>query len=265
MTAKQPALFISHGSPMLAIEDSETSRFLTGLGHSLSQPESKPKAILVFSAHLDSGNDVIITAGKQPDLIYDFYGFPQPLYELTYPAPGCPELAEKVASRLRAEGMHVQLDKLLGWDHGVWMPLYLMFPAADIPVVQVSVNSGMGAERNHTLGRLVASLREEGVLIIGSGGISHNLREMFTAHPDPNGRDKVDAFTDWISDKLQQGERSALLNYLNEAPFTLYNHPTQEHFLPLLSAIGTSDLKQVTRLHSAVEHKVLALDAYRFS
>lgn len=252
-TNKQPALFISHGSPMLAMEDSETSRFLKQLGERLE----RPKAIIVFSAHLDVPYDIVITAGEKPSLIYDFYGFPEPLYKLEYPAPGNPDLATKVAELLSSAGVYATLDTQLGWDHGVWMPLLLMFPHADIPVVQVSINSRLGAELNYKLGQLLAPLRDEGVLLLGSGGISHNLREVFNATPDQGSRNKVDSFTSWVNEKLLSGNIDSLLNYLKEAPHVFYNHPTQEHFIPLFNAMGSSNLSEVTRLHNAVQYEVL--------
>ncbi|WP_375749428.1 DODA-type extradiol aromatic ring-opening family dioxygenase [Vibrio sp. HN007] len=258
---KQATLFISHGSPMLAIEDSETSRFLSQLGQQLG----KPKAIVVFSAHLDVADDVIITAGKRPELIYDFYGFPKPLYSLKYPAPGHPELAEDIARIFANAGIESRLDAELGWDHGVWMPLYLMYPDADIPIVQVSINSRIGVESNYRLGKLLAPLRGEGVMLIGSGGISHNLREVFSPNPNKEKRQKVDAFTAWVDDKLQAKDTGSLIEYLKHAPHALFNHPTQEHFMPLFSAMGSSDLSEVVRLHDAVQYDVLAMDAYQFS
>jgi len=258
---KQPAFFISHGSPMLAIDNSETAQFLSKLGQTIAPP----KAIVVFSAHLDIADDVIITSGNKPDLIYDFYGFPQPLYEIKYPAPGSPVLANKMATILKAGGVSPRLDSTLGWDHGVWMPLYLMFPEANIPIVQISISSALGSKHNYTIGNLLASLREEGVMFIGSGGISHNLRELFSAQPTPNREKKVDMFTSWVAEQLEQKNPEALVNYMDEAPYVLFNHPTQEHFLPLINILGSTKNEKVSRIHNAIQNEVLALDAYQFS
>ncbi|MGF1718462.1 dioxygenase [Vibrio kyushuensis] len=271
-TNKQPAYFISHGSPMLAIDNSETALFLQSLGQSIS----KPKAIVVFSAHLDTQESITITSAKNPTLIYDFYGFPAPLYDIQYPAPGDPKLAQRIDSMIREKGLSSNLDSQLGWDHGVWMPLNLMFPLADVPVVQVSISSALGPEVNYLLGQALAPLRNEGVMLIGSGGISHNLRELSSTRPTPNREGKMKEFTSWIETKLSEGDHPSLLNYLDDAPYTLFNHPTQEHFLPLLAVLGSTldetdssekvanSSDKVQRLHSGVQHEILAMDAYQF-
>jgi 4,5-DOPA dioxygenase extradiol len=259
-TIKQPAIFISHGSPMMAIETSLTSEFLKRLGRSLPKPE----VIVVFSAHLDSSRDILITSGQSPETIHDFYGFPEALYQIRYPAPGNPALAEMIADRLRQAGIKSTLDSRQGWDHGVWIPLRLMFPQADIPVVQVSINSRLGARGNYQLGQLLAFLREQGVMIIGSGNMTHNLRELFAIRPTPNRLEMTEAFRSWVHDKLKSQDSHALLNYIEEAPFPAFNHPTQEHFLPLIAALGSSEQDRVKRIHDTIDMEILAMDAYLF-
>jgi 4,5-DOPA dioxygenase extradiol len=254
----QPALFISHGSPMMAIEESKTSRFLQSLGKSLN----KPKAIVMFSAHFDLTSDIVITSGENPKTIHDFYGFPAPLYDLQYPAPGLPELAKQIAKRFQDAGLEPKLDTQQGWDHGLWIPLRLMFPLADIPVVQVSINSLLGARHNYEYGKLLASLRDENILIIGSGNVSHNLREFF--NPTPSSEKRVKTFTSWVNNKLSLGQVSALLNYMDEGPDVLFNHPTQEHFLPLIAAMGASETGRGEVIHQDIERGILGMDAYRF-
>ncbi|WP_413701080.1 DODA-type extradiol aromatic ring-opening family dioxygenase [Psychromonas sp. KJ10-10] len=256
---KQPALFISHGSPMMAIEESKTSLFLQALGKSLM----KPKAIVVFSAHFDRVNDIVITAGKQPKTIHDFFGFPKPLYKLQYQAHGSPELAQQIAKRFQEAGLKPKLDEQQGWDHGVWIPLRLMFPKADIPIVQVSINSSLGASHNYEYGKLLASLRDENILIIGSGNISHNLREFF--NPTFGSKQRVTAFATWVNKHLSNGQVAPLLNYLDEAPDVLFNHPTQEHFLPLIATMGASGTGKAEMIHQDIERDILAMDAYRFN
>lgn len=257
---KQPALFISHGSPMMAVEKSKTALFLQQLGRRIA----RPKAIIVFSAHFDKPQDVVITSGQAPETIHDFYGFPSALYDIHYHAPGSPELAEKIAVLFKQQGIKPILDSEQGWDHGVWIPLKLLFPEADIPVVEISINSRLGAAANYRYGQIVSTLREQGVLIIGSGGISHNLSEVFNPNPSADKTKRVLTFTNWVKNKLSTGNIQSLLNYLNEAPHVLFNHPSQEHFLPLFAALGSSDPSAVKRIHKDIEYGVLAMDAYQF-
>jgi len=261
MINNQPALFVSHGSPMMAVENSKTSRFLKVLGQSLP----RPKAIIVFSAHLDLPEDIVITAGRNPKTIHDFYGFPDALYQIQYDAPGSPELAQDIAGRFEQAGLTPKLNRRQSWDHGVWIPLRLMYPAADIPIVQVSINSRLGASHHYIYGKLLASLRAENIMIMGSGGISHNLGEVFSPLPTPNRSNMVKEFTAWVEDKLMTNDVDGLLDYMEEAPHVMFNHPTQEHFLPLIAVLGSCDTDTVEKIHSDIEYDVLALDAYLFS
>ena len=256
----QPSLFISHGSPMMAIQESKTALFLKKLGRSLH----KPSAIIIFSAHFDLTQDIVITAGEKPETIHDFFGFPAQLYNINYPALGSPSLAKKIAQRFRDNGLTVTLDKQRGWDHGVWVPLKLMFPEANIPIVQISINSHLGARRNYQYGQLIASFKQENILVIGSGNISHNLQELFNSTPTKNRSTMIKMFIDWINDKLSAKDIDSLLNYINEAPYVLFNHPSQEHFLPFMAALGSGDIKQAKQIHQDIENEVLAMDAYRF-
>ena len=170
------SLFISHGAPTLLVEDSPARRYLSGVGKQFGSP----RAILVISAHHHShGNSVAVTSNATPETIYDFSGFPEPLYEIAYPAPGDPELASQVVDRLNKAGFTASADASRGFDHGAWVPLHLMYPDADIPVVQVSINMQMSPRWHYDLGLALAPLRQEGILIIGSGGATHNLREFF--------------------------------------------------------------------------------------
>lgn len=255
----QPALFISHGSPMMAVQQSATSDFLVSLGQTLS----KPRAIVVFSAHFDEAHDIVITSGDAPQTIHDFYNFPKALYEIQYPAPGDPKLANTISEYFYKAGIKAVQSAKQGWDHGVWIPLRLMYPAANIPIVQVSINTRLGTKAMYKYGQLLAPLRSDNVLIIGSGGISHNLREIFKSPATPNRVQMVNEFTHWVEQKLITQNTQALLNYLNEAPNALFNHPTAEHFLPLFAALGSGD-GQVEKIHKDIEMDILALDAYKF-
>jgi len=257
---KQPTFFLSHGSPMMAVENSPTSQFIKNLSNTIE----KPKAIIVFSAHFDLQKDIVITSSQAPKTIHDFYGFPQELYDITYSASGEPQLAERIAKQFASHGLQPILSDEQGWDHGVWIPLKLMYPHADIPVVQISINSQLGAEVNYRYGEIISAFRDENILIIGSGGISHNLREVFNPVPDKNRHLKVDTFTDWIKEKIETRDTSAMFNYLTEAPYSQFNHPTQEHFLPLMAAWGASKGISGKQIHKEIEFDILALDSYQF-
>lgn len=246
---------------MLALEKSKTSLFLKQLGNQFS----RPKAIVVFSAHFDKPEDIIITSGKHPKTIHDFYGFPEPLYNMQYKAPGSPQLAKRIADLFNSQGIKAQLDSQQGWDHGLWIPLQLIYPAADIPVVEISINSRLGSKAHYQYGKVVSELREQQVMIIGSGGISHNLSEVFKPTATNQGTEKVQVFTHWVKDKLIHGDIASLLNYQNEAPQLRFNHPTQEHFMPIFAVLGSSDLQNIEQIHADIEYQVLAMDAYQFS
>jgi 4,5-DOPA dioxygenase extradiol len=256
----QPTFFISHGSPMIGIEKSKTSDFLQQLGKEIS----RPNAIVVFSAHFDRPQGIVISSGLTPKTIHDFYGFPKALYDIKYNAPGSPLLAQKIMGLFQQAGIQPILDSEQGWDHGVWMPLKLMYPEADIPVVAISINSQLSAKEHYEYGQLLSELRKHNVLIIGSGGISHNLRELSNPNPSANRVVRMELFIAWVHDKLLTGDLKALLNYQDEAPDVSFNHPTVEHFLPLFVALGSGDLSVVKRIHHDIEFDLLALDAYRF-
>lgn len=243
-----PSLFISHGSPMLALNKTPAHTFLRELGRQLS-----PKAVVVVSAHWESLALKVSTSAK-PETIHDFGGFPRALFECQYPAPGEPELAERLAVLLDAERVE------RGLDHGAWVPLSLMFPDANVPVVSLSLPVRWSNAELVTLGERLSALRQEGVLVIGSGSLTHNLYEIMPQEsPMPAW---VDEFATWVNDRLIDNDPEALLSW-ERAPYAQENHPTPEHFQPLLVAMGAGgDAKQ---LHHSVEHGVLAMDVYRFA
>lgn len=254
-----PALFISHGSPMLAIEDSPARRFLLGLAASLPRPER----ILVASAHWETARPVVSTAAR-PRTVHDFRGFDRKLYEIDYPAPGDPELAREAASLLSTAGYQVEADPEHGWDHGVWVPLSLLFPAADISVAQVSIQPDAGPAHHHAVGRALAPLRERGVMIVASGAMTHDLKSYFAQREGGAAPDWVTRFTDWMCEKLESRQIEDLLDYRRFAPFAERNHPEDEHLLPLYVALGTSPAGEpVRRLHHSVD-RVIAMDVYQF-
>ncbi|GHE21366.1 DODA-type extradiol aromatic ring-opening family dioxygenase [Halomonas urumqiensis] len=247
-----PSLFISHGSPMLALTPGEAHDFLRQLGQRLLQTD-RPKAIVVVSAHWESQR-LMVSTSEHPETIHDFGGFPRELFECQYPAPGLPDLARRLARELNA----VPTER--GLDHGAWVPLSLMFPEADIPVVSLSLPVSWSNAELAALGETLAALREDNILVIGSGSLTHNLAELQALDaPMPAW---VGEFADWIDARLADDDRDALLAW-ERAPHARENHPTPEHFLPLLVAMGAGGTP--SRLHHSVEHGVLAMDVYAFA
>lgn len=245
-----PSLFISHGSPMMALEKGPDQDFLRELGQ-----RYLPRAILVISAHWET-QDLQVSCSIQPETIHDFYGFPPALFACRYPAAGDPALAERVAQLTDAR----QVER--GLDHGAWVPLMLMYPQADIPVVSLSLPSSWSAEQLHQLGQQLAPLREEGVLVLGSGSLTHNLRAIQWRAAHGEAADWVVAFADWVEAQLLSDQPQSLLAWQQQAPFARENHPTPEHFQPLLVALGAGKLPQ--KLYRSYSHGVLAMDVYGF-
>ncbi|UCR83544.1 DODA-type extradiol aromatic ring-opening family dioxygenase [Pseudomonas chlororaphis] len=252
-----PSLFISHGSPMLALEPGASGPALARLAAELP----RPKAIVLVSAHWES-QDLRVSSNPQPQTWHDFGGFPAALFAVQYPAPGQPELAEQVAQLLRADGLPAQLDDQRPLDHGVWVPLSLMYPQADIPVVQVSLPSRMGPALQTQVGRALSSLRQQGVLLIGSGSITHNLREL-DWHAGPESVEPwARAFRDWIIEKLAANDEAALHDYRRQAPNAVRSHPSDEHLLPLYFARGAGGDFSIA--HQGFTMGALGMDIYRF-
>lgn len=255
-----PSLFISHGSPMLPLVEAPACDFLAGLGASLGE---RPRALLVASAHWETARPTLNAVARNAT-IHDFYGFPKELYQLTYPAPGDPALAERASDLLCAAGLASELDTGRGLDHGAWAPLLLAWPDADIPVVQVSVQSRLGPAHHVELGRALAPLRAEGVLIIGSGSFTHDLRRFRGQALDAPEPPDVQAFAEWMDTAIAEGRRCDLLTYRHKAPFAEANHPTEEHLLPLFVALGAGG-GEVRRLHRSGMHGIIRMDAYAFA
>jgi 4,5-DOPA dioxygenase extradiol len=259
--SRLPTIFLSHGSPMLALQDSPARRFLQGLGKSIE----RPKAIVVVSAHWETRGGPAVSLASHPQTIHDFGGFPRALFDIQYPAPGAPEAARRVAALLEAGGTSAGLGSVRGLDHGAWVPLALMYPGADIPVTQLSLVHGASPAQHENLGRMLAELRNEGVLLVGSGSLTHNLHEFRGQGIDAPVPHWVSEFEAWMKARLECGDRAALLDYRRAAPFAAQNHPTEEHLLPLFVAMGAAGPDaRATRLHASVEHGVLAMDAYAF-
>ncbi|XLX42399.1 DODA-type extradiol aromatic ring-opening family dioxygenase [Ectopseudomonas mendocina] len=252
-----PSLFISHGSPMLALEPGASGPALARLAAELP----RPKAVVVVSAHWES-RVLRLTAGERPQTWHDFGGFPARLYAVQYPAPGAPKLAADIARQLGDAGLPAELDAQRPFDHGAWVPLSLMYPQAEIPVLQLSLPSQQGPELQTRLGRALASLREQGILLIGSGSITHNLGELdWRAGPDVI-TPWAKAFRDWVVDKLEADDEEALHQYRRLAPDAVRNHPSEEHLLPLFFARGAGGAFSVA--HSGFTYGALGMDIYRF-
>jgi 4,5-DOPA dioxygenase extradiol len=246
---------------MLALEDSPARRFLQGLGKSIGRPQ----AIVVVSAHWETTGGPAVSLAERPETIHDFGGFPRALFEMRYPAPGAPEAARRAAGLLEAGGFAAGFNPARGLDHGAWVPLSLMYPDADIPVTQLSVVRGAGPADHERFGRALAQLRSEGVLVVGSGSLTHNLYEFGGQGIDAPVPHWVSEFEAWAKARLEDGHRAALLDYRRVAPFAARNHPTEEHLLPLFVAMGAAGPDaRATQLHASFEHGVLAMDAYAF-
>ena len=259
MTTRTPTLFLSHGAPTLPIDPSLPSGGFT----TLAQHLPRPKSVLMLSAHWNTLKPTVSTA-EQPETIHDFYGFPRALYEIQYPAPGAPETAQRAAALLRAQGVPVD-EEAHGLDHGAWVPMLLMFPEADVPVAQLSIQPRTDAAHHFALGRALRELREEGVMVIGSGQITHNLRAAdFSARPE-DADPRVAEFTDWFEARLAARDIDALLDYRRQAPHAVLMHPTDEHLLPVFAALGAADDDYTLGVQSlGTYQRALAMTNYVF-
>lgn len=254
MPAMFPAIFVSHGAPTLYLDSGPTHDFLRDLGARLG----RPRAVLCVSAHWTTAAPAL-TAMERPETIHDFYGFPEELEAVRYPAPGDPALAARSAELLGAAGVAASLDQDWGLDHGAWVPLGLMYPEADVPVVQLAVQPGLSPELHLALGRALRPLREEGVLVLGSGGATHNLREMvWDLDVEPPAY--IRAFDAWLEEAVLAGREEDLCAYAEQGPSGRRAHPTPEHFLPLFVPLGTGGRARV--LHRAFHYGTLSMKAF---
>ncbi|NVZ26633.1 dioxygenase [Pseudomonas gingeri] len=253
-----PSLFISHGSPMLALQPGASGPALARLAAELP----RPKAIVIVSAHWES-QELLVSSNPHPETWHDFGGFPRELFAVQYPAPGEPQLAAEVAQRLTASGLPARLDNNRPFDHGVWVPLSLMYPQADIPVVQVSLPSRQGPALQTQVGQALRSLRDQDILLIGSGSITHNLGEL-DWHAGPETIEPwAKAFRDWMVDKLATDDEAALHDYRKQAPYAVRSHPSDEHLLPLYFARGAGARMSIA--HQGFTMGALGMDIYRFA
>jgi len=232
-TARMPVLFIGHGSPMNAIADNDYTRTLEDLGRRLP----RPRAVLCISAHWMT-EGTWITHQAHPRTVHDFYGFPKPLFDIQYPAPGDPALAEDI--RARVTGMHINLDdEQWGFDHGAWSVLRHIYPAADVPVLQLSLHMERGPDYHFAAGRALAALRDQGILIVGSGNIVHNLR-LIQWQPDAPPYPWAVEFDEWVKAKLAADDVAALVSHATASESGRLAIPTPEHWYPFLYALGAA-------------------------
>ncbi len=258
-----PALFVAHGSPMIAIEESDYGTFLDRFGRSLPRPQ----AVVVFSAHWESRIQQISAVDGPYETIYDFGGFPDELYQATYPAHGHPELARQVANLLRARGIEASLNTQRGLDHGAWTLLRRLFPEADVPVVAMSVNAALPPAEQFRIGESLAPLRDQNVLIMGSGVTVHNFQLLrYTENLDV--QTAVQAFERWLHENLQAWDLDALFHYAERAPYANLAVPAggSEHFAPLFYAMGAAGSGAAFLLqHHSWMWGVMSNDVFQFS
>ncbi len=251
-----PSLFISHGAPDLAVQDLPASRFLRTVGQSLP----RPRAIIVASAHWSTA-DVAVEDDDLPKTIHDFSGFDPALSAMRYEAPGDPTLAQQVVAALTNAGITAK-TATRGFDHGVWVPLSLMYPGADIPVVPLSVQPRRDGQHHVAVGAALAHLRATGVLIVGSGAATHNLGELTPAAT--TAPEWVRAFDTWMIERATTGDVQALADWQRQGPQVRRNHPTPEHWLPLLVAMGAGDGAPGRVLHRSTTWGVLQMTMLAF-
>ncbi|TXH90138.1 MAG: dioxygenase [Rhodoferax sp.] len=263
-TADQmPTLFVSHGAPLFALEPGETGPLLAQWARDHAP---QPRGIVVMSPHWMARGPAVMT-NPQPTTWHDFGGFPRPLYSLQYPAPGAPDLAARVLSLLDIAGMSAQGDAQRPLDHGTWVPLMHLYPQANVPVVQVALPVGFGPKEVYAMGQALQALRKEGILVLGSGAMTHNLGE-FGAYDGNTPAPYAVAFGRWVEGAVARGDRTALLNYRELAPHAHRAHPTEDHFLPLFFALGAAGWGQegaapeLDYLSREILYGMLAMDAF---
>ena len=268
MDTSLPSIFVSHGSPMIALEPGATGAFLQRLGPAIDAAFGRPRAILAISAHTAARAPVLL-AGARHAAIYDFGDFDARLNELRYDAPGAPELAPRVAARLESAGLPVHTLDQGGLDHGIWTVLRYVYPDADVPVLPLAFVPAQNPEQQLALGAALVALADEGVLVLGTGSITHNLRRAFAgglhgSGPRPEAPESA-AFRAWMQQRSAALDWDALLDYRRRAPHAVDMHPTDEHLLPWFVAAGAGGRDHAPlRLHAGVELGSVGMDAYAF-
>ena len=256
--SRLPSLFVSHGAPTFALEPGEAGPALAALGQALPRPE----AVLVVSPHWMTPSPRVGLVA-QPETIHDFGGFDSALYRIDYSAIGHPALARKTLDTLVSAGWSALGDERRGLDHGAWVPLMHLYPKADTPVFQVSLPSRLDAEGAWAFGQALAPLADDGVLIVGSGSLTHNLQDFRGGHGEE--LSYVRPFSDWVRQAVDAGDGARLRRTLCDAPQAARAHPTSEHFWPLLVAGGAATPGEPWRVvDGGIAHGMLAMDAILF-
>lgn len=257
MSERMPVVFVSHGAPDALLKAPDAVARWGEIG----QLVPEPAAILVVSAHWETHQPTVSLSGS-PETIHDFSGFSPELYRMQYRAPGAPVLAERVASLLSAAGLTVDLHPNRGLDHGAWVPLSAMYPHANVPVTQLSLLRNAGPATHFELGRALAPLRDEGVLIVGSGAITHNFAWLdWRAESDKAPLPQAEVFSNWVAERLAAQDIQSLLTY-RSAPSGAESHPSEEHFLPLFVALGAANSNTPNRYRPRFSYSALSMDAY---
>jgi len=254
-----PTVFISHGSPMLALEPGQAGPMLQRLGQDLP----RPKAIAVISPHWMTRGAAVCTAEK-PQTIHDFGGFDSRLYQMQYPARGGVQYAQHAIDCLANAGWDPVSTEGWGLDHGAWIPLMYLYPEADVPVFQISLPAGLSTARAFEYGQAISALRQEGVLIIGSGSLTHNLGEFRGQAHDAPMQAYVKTFVEWVRQVVETGDAEQLIRTFDLAPSAHHAHPTDEHYLPLLIAMGDAQGQSGQCLDGGVTHGILSMDGFVF-
>lgn len=267
MTTALPPLFVSHGSPMTALEPGAAGPFWQRLGAAIDAAAGRPRAILAISAHT-LAREPLLLAAAQHHTVHDFSGFPEPLYRLRYDAPGAPDLARQVAALLHAAGLPAQTSDCGGLDHGIWAPLRFAWPGADIPVLPLAFAPDWRPAQLYALGQALAPLAGDGVLVYGTGSITHNLRLVFGGSRPALDAPEIPesaAFRSWFAHRAAAADWPALLDYRAQAPHAALMHPTDEHLLPFYVAAGAAGpAASARRLHASLTYGCLGMDAYAF-
>ncbi|MFC5299945.1 dioxygenase [Azospira restricta] len=255
-----PTLFVPHGAPTFALHPGAAGAALTRFAAALP----RPRAVLVVSAHW-STDAPTVGGAEWPATVHDFHGFPPALAAIRYPAPGAPALADEIAATLAAAGFAARVDRQRGLDHGAWIPLRLLYPEADVPVLTLSLQAHRGAEHHLRLGRALTGLPAAGVLLVASGNLTHNLADFRLGGGDADTLAYVGRFADWVWQQLERGSAEALLRYRGLAPDAARAHPSEEHLLPLFVALGAAGNDwRAERIYSGIDDRVLAMDSFAF-
>ena len=267
MSTHIPPIFLSHGSPMSSVEPGAAGVFWQALGPALQAVAQRPKAILAISAHSLTREPVLMAAARH-STVHDFSGFPEALYRLRYDAPGAPDLAPRVASLVQGAGLPVHVSPEGGLDHGIWVPLRFAWSDADVPVLPLAFPPDWSPAQLYALGQALAPLADEGVLVLGTGSITHNLRLVFGrgSMPPLDAPEIAEsaAFRNWFASRSAAADTPALLDYRRKAPNAALMHPTDEHLLPFFVAAGAGGAGPGLRLHDSLTYGCLGMDAYAF-